>query len=535
MQLFKGYFSEAHKRKFTMTAGILGALFFIGQFVLPMILFMSIMPFAMMSQMSSIDVLLPERSALWEGQLYGVVSSLPFSQPGTEQSVAKLIRIPLNEDEKSEEIRLLDSDQVWLLSGGHQLWVIGPAQVDLVTEQGFETIWTGDSLGSVTRPFLMGGSPAVISQDPDGFALRIFTGQDWEERHRFSLGMADSFSSVTESLVALASTDGLHLFVEVGDTLYYRQGLPGDGVTSDTASWQVVTSQTGATWTAALLDDRPAVFNAGGRSNLLTGRRLDDGWWQTFFSKSILITDLAVFDMGNPGSFLLVTGGFPGSVGIREIADGKEVRHVKHGSGFPFPAGLFPMMLLPHVISSLLPLVFALILTALMARHRLTEFDSGDTSAPFASLARRAFAQLIDGLILFGPSAVGGILAFSSFMDFESMWTNPGISLAGFGMIFIGLGWAFVCLFVFSATEGAWGVTPGKWIFGIRVLGTDLRPCGFGRAVIRNILKFVDGFMNFMVGVMVVALSENWQRVGDMAARTVVIDVRSGHPEGTGP
>ncbi len=58
-------------------------------------------------------------------------------------------------------------------------------------------------------------------------------------------------------------------------------------------------------------------------------------------------------------------------------------------------------------------------------------------------------------------------------------------------------------------------------------MGTDLMPCGFGRAFVRNILKFVDGFFNFMVGVMVAALSHNWQRVGDMAARTVVVDVRT--------
>jgi uncharacterized RDD family membrane protein YckC len=36
----------------------------------------------------------------------------------------------------------------------------------------------------------------------------------------------------------------------------------------------------------------------------------------------------------------------------------------------------------------------------------------------------------------------------------------------------------------------------------------------------------VDGFFNFMVGVLLVALTENWQRVGDLAARTVVIRVR---------
>ena len=37
---------------------------------------------------------------------------------------------------------------------------------------------------------------------------------------------------------------------------------------------------------------------------------------------------------------------------------------------------------------------------------------------------------------------------------------------------------------------------------------------------------------NFMVGIMVAALSENWQRVGDMAARTVVVDVKH-QPEHT--
>ncbi len=30
-------------------------------------------------------------------------------------------------------------------------------------------------------------------------------------------------------------------------------------------------------------------------------------------------------------------------------------------------------------------------------------------------------------------------------------------------------------------------------------------------------------FFNFMVGVIIVAFTENWQRVGDKAARTIVV------------
>jgi uncharacterized RDD family membrane protein YckC len=83
--------------------------------------------------------------------------------------------------------------------------------------------------------------------------------------------------------------------------------------------------------------------------------------------------------------------------------------------------------------------------------------------------------------------------------------------------------WALLVLVGFSFLEGRRGLTPGKWLVGIRVVGIDLSPCGFGRGLVRNALKFVDGFFNYMVGILIVALTENWQRVGDLAARTVVV------------
>jgi uncharacterized RDD family membrane protein YckC len=38
----------------------------------------------------------------------------------------------------------------------------------------------------------------------------------------------------------------------------------------------------------------------------------------------------------------------------------------------------------------------------------------------------------------------------------------------------------------------------------------------------------VDGFFNFLVGILLVAFTPEWQRVGDLAARTIVIRVPKG-------
>jgi len=91
------------------------------------------------------------------------------------------------------------------------------------------------------------------------------------------------------------------------------------------------------------------------------------------------------------------------------------------------------------------------------------------------------------------------------------------------GFMLAGFLWMFFVIFAFGFLEGKWGQTPGKWVLKIEVVGTDLKRCGFGRGLIRNLLMFVDGFFNFMVGILLVGLTDNWQRVGDMAARTIVV------------
>lgn len=82
---------------------------------------------------------------------------------------------------------------------------------------------------------------------------------------------------------------------------------------------------------------------------------------------------------------------------------------------------------------------------------------------------------------------------------------------------------------------GRWGATPGKKIVGLRVVQVSGSPITFGQAVLRNFLRYADG-MPFLIGMGVAGAiptfgfglatllaTRRFQRLGDLAAGTVVI------------
>ena len=87
------------------------------------------------------------------------------------------------------------------------------------------------------------------------------------------------------------------------------------------------------------------------------------------------------------------------------------------------------------------------------------------------------------------------------------------------------LAYGFVDLGYFLFFEALWsGQTPGKRRQGLRVLRINGQPIGWLESSIRNILRAVDLLAGFYpVGIAVVFLSRNNQRIGDYAAGTVVI------------
>lgn len=75
------------------------------------------------------------------------------------------------------------------------------------------------------------------------------------------------------------------------------------------------------------------------------------------------------------------------------------------------------------------------------------------------------------------------------------------------------------------------GRTAGKALLGLRVTNERGDGAGMGRTLVRNLVRLVELAPPFWVAVLLVALSANRQRLGDVLARTLVISQSERAPE----
>lgn len=135
---------------------------------------------------------------------------------------------------------------------------------------------------------------------------------------------------------------------------------------------------------------------------------------------------------------------------------------------------------------------------------------------PTAGVASRAFARLVD-LVLQGIVAV--LLVVVGGLTF-----GPASSPALFVLTI-----SFTVMLVLPiGTELLWrGRSPGKALFGLRVVGADGAPEAPRQAVVRGLVALVDLYLSLgAIAIGTCMFSSRAQRSGDMAAGTVVIRVR---------
>ena len=128
-----------------------------------------------------------------------------------------------------------------------------------------------------------------------------------------------------------------------------------------------------------------------------------------------------------------------------------------------------------------------------------------------AGVGRRFVAQVIDLVVLFVLAYLIAVVTGDT--------TSSGFQIEG-GPAFL---WFAIVGLYFIALEGMYGQTVGKRLSGIVVITEDLTAIDLRAALIRNVLRLIDGFVFYAIGLVLILLSDRGQRLGDRVADTVVV------------
>ncbi|MDO8670785.1 MAG: RDD family protein [Dehalococcoidia bacterium] len=138
-----------------------------------------------------------------------------------------------------------------------------------------------------------------------------------------------------------------------------------------------------------------------------------------------------------------------------------------------------------------------------------------DGEIHYKGIWSRFFAALIDSILFFIFAAIMATRYGTVTADSFNLEGVPALVTYGaYGLYFV----------IF---EGWFKGTIGKLILGIRVVKASGRSPGLGRAIVRNLMRIVDGLFLYLVGVIAVSRSPWKQRVGDRVAGTFVVSRRS--------
>jgi uncharacterized RDD family membrane protein YckC len=151
------------------------------------------------------------------------------------------------------------------------------------------------------------------------------------------------------------------------------------------------------------------------------------------------------------------------------------------------------------------------------------------TVLEFAGLGRRFAAHLVDGfLCLIAYLVIGSMVASQT-----GGMTDDGFAMEGTPALVAILLTFLVTLGYFAALEStSSGKTLGKLMAGIRVANESGGNATFSQALMRNILRLVDGLVFYIVGIILILNSDKKQRLGDRVAGTVVLHThKERHPQ----
>ena len=507
---------------------------------------------------------LVNHSVLSQGKLYVPNLSVNPFNPGDRRQSLTIFDLASGE---SREIGMQKSaGQVELVADGSGLWGINGSTVIRIQGNDVQETSTGIT-HSGTPLFIYEGKLATIVEEPSVSGntlplshLHVWTGGTWKSEGvvllppttRDELVADESEAPEKESIVAfggvvetkVVNANGqIHLFCSDGMNVLYSNQLElfPEGSASALVTENAPTPlsnwisagvhpgfQVGADAQGPLLAAKTSTGQM--KTTFSISRPIEGVWKQSIETEQsgFVLTSKLVSD---GKTAYLVSQTFGNKLSLAEIqADGTKTSKLSLKTGLV-------MERLTQTISKLwwvafiVMLIYAVLVTWLMNAYCSSRYEYGNSTVELAPFLRRVLAKGVDWLLVMGPIVALQWTFIGSQAEAQEWWMEKFSELdlnitkmLVFGVL--GLVVYFVTwLFVLGIGEGIWGISPGKWLFGLRVVRTTLRPCGLLRAMFREILLLIDAIMCFgwLPAAFTVTLSRFRQRIGDFAADTIVI------------
>jgi uncharacterized RDD family membrane protein YckC len=150
--------------------------------------------------------------------------------------------------------------------------------------------------------------------------------------------------------------------------------------------------------------------------------------------------------------------------------------------------------------------------------------SEGEQVGRIARMGDRAIATIFDQIALF-PMFFLAIFAIG--IKNGEQFENGAMNLHGGEALF-----AFFLMFLFGMTyyitaEALFAGTLGKHMMGIQVRSTLRNPVSSFQSIVRNLFRLIDVIGLYLVGLLVAIISKNNQRIGDLAAGTMVFEAKT--------
>jgi len=150
--------------------------------------------------------------------------------------------------------------------------------------------------------------------------------------------------------------------------------------------------------------------------------------------------------------------------------------------------------------------------------------ENVDLQRRLAGIGSRFLAGLLDAVLIVGMLMVPTIIFFA--VDLHTAFFGDGAAqearawlIAILIMVGFLIYWGYFLFFELWMN----GQTPGKKYMRIRVVQQEGRAVSFDSIAVRNLLRAVDGIGAYAVAGIVMFATKKMQRLGDLAAGTVVI------------